>query len=260
VDNNIKIMEIKLDAINKALEILDLFLHSDDELSINDVSERTHITYPTAHRITSTLVKRGYLIQPEKRGKYSVHPGKLSEFIGIIRKKLNVRTIASPYIHDLSQTINEAVLLAVRRGNAAINVDVVNRGRLLNLTPDTATLGLYSTGAGKVFLAYLSEKELQIYFENVVMAPKTPNSITDKDILVKQINEIRRSGVSFDDEENETGLRSVAAPIRDWEGKVIAAISIIGPTARISKTRLAELAVIIKDYALRISQAMGVRS
>jgi IclR family transcriptional regulator, KDG regulon repressor len=249
-----------LDAINKAFEILELFLYSDDELSINDVSEQTKITYPTAHRITTALVKRGYLLQPEKRGKYSVHPAKLSEFIGIIRKKLNVRTIASPYLHDLSQTVNEGVLLAVRRGYIAINVDVVNRGRLLNVTPDTATLGLYNTGAGKIFLAYLSEKEFQTYLNSLVLSAKTPNTIIDKDSLVKQMNEVRRSGVAYDDEENELGLRSIAAPIRDWEGRVIAAISIIGPTARITKQRLTELAPIIKDYALRISQAMGVRS
>jgi IclR family transcriptional regulator, KDG regulon repressor len=249
-----------LDAINKAFEILELFLYSDDELSINDVSEQTKITYPTAHRITSTLVKRGYLLQPEKRGKYSVHPAKLSEFIGIIRKKLNVRTIASPYLHDLSQTVNEGVLLAVRRGYIAINVDVVNRGRLLNVTPDTATLGLYNTGAGKIFLAYLSEKEFQTYLNGLILSAKTANTIIDKDTLVKQMNEVRRNGVAYDDEENELGLRSIAAPIRDWEGRVIAAISIIGPTARINKQKLTELAPIIKDYALRISQAMGVRS
>jgi IclR family transcriptional regulator, KDG regulon repressor len=249
-----------LDAINKAFEILDLFLHSEDELSINDVSDQTKITYPTAHRITSTLVKRGYLLQPERRGKYSVNPAKLSEFIGIIRKKLNVRTIASPYLHDLSQTVNEAVLLAVRRGNIAINVDVVNRGRLLNVTPDTTSLGLYCTGAGKIFLAYLSEKEFQSYLGGHVMITKTASTITDKDALVKEMTEVRRSGVAFDDEENELGLRSIAAPIRDWEGRVVAAISIIGPTARINKQKLAELAPIIKDYALRISQAMGVRS
>jgi IclR family transcriptional regulator, KDG regulon repressor len=249
-----------LDAINKALEILDLFLHSDNDLSINDVSEQTKITYPTAHRITSILVKRGYLLQLEKRGKYSVHPARLSDFIGIIRKKLNVRTIASPYLQDLSQTVNEAVLLAVRRGYTAINIDVVNRGRLLNLTPDTATLPLYCTGAGKIFLAYLSEKEFQAYVNGLIMTKKTSNTIVDKDALVKQMNEIRRTGVAFDDEENEIGLRSIAAPLRDWEGRVVATISIIGPTARINKQKLAELAPVMKDYALRISQAMGVRA
>jgi IclR family transcriptional regulator, KDG regulon repressor len=248
-----------LDAINKALEILELFLHSDEELSINDVSKRTHITYPTAHRITSILVKKGYLIQPEKRGAYAVHPAKLADYISIIRKKLNLRTVASPYLYDLSQTVDEAVLLAVRRGQVAFNIDAVNRGRLLNVTPESGTLGLYYTGAGKIFLAYLSEKELGAYLNNQVLAQRTSRTIKDKGELVKHLNEVRRNGVAFDDEENELGLRSVAAPIKDWEDRVVAAVSIIGPSARITKQRLLELAPVVRDYAQRISQAMGMR-
>jgi IclR family KDG regulon transcriptional repressor len=247
-----------MDAINKAFEIFELFLHSDDDLSINDVSTHTKITYPTAHRITSKLVKRGYILQPQKRGKYSVNPGKLAEFIGVIRKKLNIRAIASPYLHDLSDTVNEAVLLAVRRGLIAINIDVVNRS-LINVSPDSSILGLYCTGAGKVFLAHMSEKEFNTYTNGLVMLPKTPKTLSNKEDLTKEIEQIRRNGVAFDDEENELGLRSVAAPIKDWEGRVIAAISIIGITARINKSRLQELAPIVKDYALRISQAMNVK-
>lgn len=247
-----------MDAINKAFAIYELFLES-DELSVNDIFKHTNIPYPTAHRITSTLVKRGYLLQPEARGKYTVNPAKLLELVGIIRSKLSVRTVASTYLNDLSQTVNEAVFLAVRRGQVAINIDVVNRGRILNITPDTAALGLYHTGAGKIFLAYLSDKEFHSYIDSINMVPRTSYTITDKNELIKNLNDIRQEGVAFDDEENELGLRSVAAPIRDWEGKVVAAISVIGPTVRISKAKLIELAPIVKEYALRISQAMGLR-
>jgi IclR family transcriptional regulator, KDG regulon repressor len=249
-----------VDAINKAFEILELFLHSDEDLSVNDVSERTQITYPTAHRITSILVKRGYLFHPERRGKYSVHPAILVDYIGIIKKKLNIRSIASPFLHDLSQNTNEAVFLTVRRGQIAINIDSVNRSRFINITPETSALGLYCTGSGKVLLSYLSDKELKDYFNNLNLIYRTPNTIKDKDELMKQIIDVRRNGVAYDDEETELGLRSVAAPIRDWEGKVVAAISIIGPVARINKQRLGELANITRDYGLRISQAMGARS
>jgi DNA-binding IclR family transcriptional regulator len=248
-----------MDAINKAFEIFELFLHSDNDLSINDVSNHTKITYPTAHRITSKLVKRGYILQPQKRGKYSVHPAKLAEFISVIRKKLNIRAIASPYLHDLSNTVNEAVLLAVRGGLFAINIEVVNRS-LINYTPNSSIINLYCTGAGKVFLAYMPEKELSSYLNGLVLSPKTHRSISTKEQLIKEIDRVRQNGVAFDDEENELGLRSVAAPVRDWEGKVIAAISIIGLTARINKARLQELAPIVKDYALRISQAMSVKT
>jgi IclR family transcriptional regulator, KDG regulon repressor len=248
-----------MDAINKAFEIFEVFLRSESELSINDVSERTKITYSTAHRITSKLVTRGYIIQPQKRGKYSVNPGKLAEFISVIRKKLNIRAIASPYLHDLSDTVNEAVLLAVRRGLIGINVEVVNRS-LINVTPDSNTINLYCTGAGKVFLAYMSERELNAYTNGLVMLPKTPRTISNKEDLTREIDRIRHNGVAFDDEENELGLRSVASPVRDWEGRVVAAVSIIGLTARINKARLQELAPIVKDYALRISEAMSVKT
>jgi IclR family transcriptional regulator, KDG regulon repressor len=248
-----------VDAITKALEILELFLHSESDLSVKDVSELTNITYTTAHRITSTLVKRGYLLQLEKRGKYSVNPAKLADYIEIIKNKLNFRTTASPFMHDLSQTVNEAVFLAVRRGYIAIDIDSVNRGRFININPDTSALGLYYTSVGKIFLSYLSNNEFKEYTDDLVLTPRTSNTIIEKDELFKQINDVRQNGVAFDDEENELGLRSVAAPIRDWEGRVIAAISIIGPTARITKQRLSELSTIIKDYAQRISQAMGAR-
>jgi IclR family KDG regulon transcriptional repressor len=248
-----------MDAINKAFEIFELFLYSDHDLSINDVSEHTKITYPTAHRITAKLVKRGYLLQPQKRGKYSIHPGKLAEFIGIIRKKLNIRVIASPFLHDLCETAKETVLLAVQRGSIAINIEVVNRS-LINITPDSSTINLYCTGAGKVFLAYMSEKEFSAYTDGLVMLPKTAKTMSTKEELAREIDQVRHSGVAFDDEENESGLRSVAAPIRDWEGRVIAAISIIGLTTRINKSRLQELAPLVKDYAARISRAMSVKT
>jgi len=92
------------------------------------------------------------------------------------------------------------------------------------------------------------------------MLPRTAKTISNKEELAKEIIQIRRNGFAIDDEENELGLRSVAAPIKDWEGRVIAAISIIGLTTRITKTRLQELAPIVKDYALRISQAMSVKT
>lgn len=248
-----------MDAINKALDIFELFLSSEDDLSIKQVSEKTSISYPTVHRITSILVNRGYFLQTGKRGKYSVHPAKLSEYIGVIKSKLNIRTVALPYMNDLSQTVNEAVLLAICRGYVAITVDVVNRGRILNITPDTDTPGLYYTGTGKIFLANLSDKEFLSYLDNNNLLPRTSNTITDKNELIKNINEVRCTGIAFDDEENESGLRSVAAPIRDWDRKVVAAISIIGPTSRINKSRINDLAAIAKEYALTISRAMGAQ-
>jgi len=246
-----------MDAINKAFEILEVFLKTDDELSISDVSELTKISSSTAHRITSILVNRGYIIQKRKRGKYSLSSRKLVDLLSIIRKRLNIRTVALPYLNELSQTIDETVEMALRSGNMAFNLEAVNINHILNLRPESNTFNLYSTGVGKIFLAYTSEKELEDYLSKVPLKPRTPYTITDVDELIKELGKIRRSGVAFDNEEHELGMRMVAAPVFDWEGNIAASIGVLGYSRRISKQRMMELGPTVKKYAFQISRALG---
>jgi IclR family transcriptional regulator, KDG regulon repressor len=246
-----------MDAINKAFEILEVFLKTGDELSISDVSELTKISSSTAHRITSILVKRGYINQHKKRGKYSLSPQKLVELLGIIRKRLNIRTVALPYMNELSLKVDEAVEMALRSGNIAFNLEAVNLNHILNLRPESNTFNLYSTGVGKVFLAYMPERELKEYLSKVQLKPRTPYTITKVDELKKELNRIRRNGVAFDNEEHDMGMRMVASPVMDWEGNVVAAVGIMGYSRRISKQRMTTLASTVKEYALKISQALG---
>jgi IclR family transcriptional regulator, KDG regulon repressor len=246
-----------MDAINKAFEILEVFLKTGDELSISDVSELTKISSSTAHRITSILVKRGYINQKRKRGKYALSPQKLVELLGIIRKRLNIRTVALPYMNELSQVVDEAVEMALRSGNIAFNLEAVNLNHILNLRPESDTFNLYSTGVGKVFLAYMSERELKEYLSKVPLKPRTPYTITKVDELKRELNKIRRNGVAFDNEEHDMGMRMVASPVMDWEGNVVAAVGIMGYSRRISKQRMTSLAPTVKDYALKISRALG---
>jgi DNA-binding IclR family transcriptional regulator len=162
-----------------------------------------------------------------------------------------------PFLRELSQTVNEAVLMSLRRGQIVFNVEVVNAERFLNVTPDSTTFNLYSTGVGKMFLANMSEKDLEEYLSSVILKPRTPNTITDMDELKRHLNKIKKDGVAYDDEEQELGLRMIAAPIFDWDEKIAAAIGVVGPSSRISRQRMVEIAALVKKYALQISQAMG---
>jgi IclR family transcriptional regulator, KDG regulon repressor len=246
-----------MDAINKAFEILEVFLNAERDLSITELAKLAKISTSTSHRITAILVNRGYLEQTQKRGKYSLSPQKLVYLSGIVRKRLKVRNAALPFLKELSQTVNEAVLLSIRRGQMVYVVEVVNSNRLLNITPDSSTFDLYSTGIGKVFLANISERDLDEYLSGIVLKPRTPNTITDVDELKRHLGKIQRDGIAFDDEEQELGLRMVAAPVFDWDQYVVAAIGVLGPSSRISRQRMIEIIPVVKYYALRISQALG---
>ena len=246
-----------MNSIDKAFEILDIFFENDRELSISEISKLTNINPSTTHRIAAILVKRGYIDHPHKKGRYSLSTTKLLHFAGVIRKRLKVRTVALPHIRKLSQNVNEAVELSLCHGQIAYNIEVINIDRLLNITADSRTFNLYSTGVGKVFLAYMSDDEFQHYVNSIVLRPRTPNTITDVDEMKRELRKIRENGVAFDDEEHELGVRNIAAPVRDWENNVIAAVGIIGLTTRISRQRMIELAPEIKSTAEKISHEMG---
>jgi IclR family transcriptional regulator, KDG regulon repressor len=246
-----------MDAINKAFEILDVFYNTENDLSITELAKLAKISTSTSHRIVSILVKRGYIEQNQKRGKYCLSAQKLVFLSKIVRNRLQIRNIALPYLKELSQTVNEAALMSLRRGKIVYVVEVVNSDRLLNITPDSSTFDLYSTGIGKVFLANMSEIDLDEYLSGIVLKPRTPNTITSIDELKKQLNVITKEGISFDDEEQEMGLRMVAAPVFDWDQNVAAAIGVLGPSTRISRQTMMEISPLVKQYSLKISKALG---
>jgi IclR family KDG regulon transcriptional repressor len=246
-----------VDSINKAFEIFEVFLRNDDELSISDISKLSGINAGTVHRITSILVKRGYVIQVIRRGKYSLSAAKLVDFAKIVQQKLKIKTIAYPYLQELSQSVDEAVVMANLIGHVAFLVTMINLDHVISFKPESSTLSLYSTGLGKIFLANMSEKELQDYVNTIVLKPRTQNTVTKVDDLKKQLKQIRKDGIAFEDEEHDLGMRTVSAPVKGWENNVIAAISVFGPSVRMTKQKMLEIAPVVKSCALKISHAMG---
>lgn len=246
-----------MDAINKAFEILDVFFNTENDLSITELAKITKISTSTSHRITSILVNRGYIEQNQKRGKYFLSNQKLVFLSKVVRKRLKIRNIALPFIKELSQSVNEAALMSLRRGQMVYVVDFVNPDRLLNITPDSSTYNLYSTGIGKVFLASMSEKDLNEYLSGIVLKPRTPKTITDINELKNQLKIITKEGIAYDNEEHEMGLSMIAAPVYDWDQNVAAAIGILGPATRISRQRMIEISPMIKQCAQKISNALG---
>jgi IclR family transcriptional regulator, KDG regulon repressor len=246
-----------MEAINKAFEILDVFLKNDRPFSIYEIAKITGFKTSTAYRVTNILIKRGYVYQQNKRGKYLLSTKKLIEFAGLVKGRLNVRNVAMPYLHELSKTADESAALALCLGNSAFDSDIVSTTHRWNIRSDIANFGLYSTSTGKTFLAHRTEKDLKEYFDSIQLIPKTSNTIIDEDEIRLQLKKIRQEGVAFDYEEHELGLLGVASPIWDSDDNVIAAISILAPTLRVNRHKLIELAPLVKQYAYEISKAMG---
>jgi IclR family acetate operon transcriptional repressor len=246
-------------AINKALDILELFLKKEGELGLSELSKLSGINIATANRIASVLVKRGYLKQRVKRGKYALGTIFL-DFSGIIRGRVKMRDIALPLLNRLSQKLDETVLLVSWDGQEGTHTETVHADHALRIVPDEGTkFNLHSTGVGKVILANLSDAELESCYRDKKLERHTSNTVTNLDDLKRHLVAVREEGVGYDDEEQYLGVRNVAAAIKDNTGGVVGAIGVIGPTVRLGRERMKEVVPDVKACALEISRAMGYR-
>ena len=245
--------------IEKAFDILETFLKQKGKIGILELADVTKLNVSTAHRIVSTLVKRGYLNQPEKRGQYSLSP-KLLEFSLVIKREMKIREVAFPFLDELNKTVNESVNLVILDNNEAVYVEhIASRHGLRMFTQVGARVPLHCTGVGKVFLAHMGEKELQKFLDSKGLPFRTRNTVTDFSKLKNELSIIRRKGTAIDDEENEMGVKCVAAPVKDVNGNVVAAISVSVPSTRLDNNRVQKLGLLVKNCALKISRRIGYR-
>jgi DNA-binding IclR family transcriptional regulator len=118
----------------------------------------------------------------------------------------------------------------------------------------------HCTALGKIILASLRPDQLKRFLERVDMKPSTEKSITDVAVLLREIAEIRRTGIAFDDGEFNPEVRCVAVPVTDFTGQVIGALGISGPIWRLSNQALHNSAQIVQGAAVRLSREFGAKA
>jgi len=248
-----------MQTVEKAFDILEVFLKQEGEMGIAALANLSRLNISTAHRITSTLVKRGYLNQRQKRGKYYLGP-RLLEFGSIVKRRMKIRDRALPFLQELNKMVDESINLAILDANEAVYIEQIESNHNLRIFTEVGNrVPLHCTGVGKVFLAHMGEAEVERFLNSKALPYYTENTITDFSQLKKQLLIVRREGIAEDDEEMEVGVKCVASSVKDCDGIVVAAISVSGPSARLSGKKVAELKLLVKRCGWEISRAMGYR-
>jgi DNA-binding IclR family transcriptional regulator len=245
--------------LDKSLSVLDVLFQNNAPLSIMEISKKLGIYPSTIHRILDTLKYRGYVEQNPDNQKYLLGL-KLVE-LGMARyHQINLVEEVSPFLKELVAECNETVHLAVldheellyiakRDSDQTIGLGMVSRvGR---------RAPLYSTGLGKILLAHVAEKERKRIIAHIKIQQFTKNTITNKEELEKELEQIRKQGVSFDREENEKEVYCIAVPVKNYHGEVIAALSVSSPTYRINAQRKKFLKKSILSIGRKISKRLG---
>ena len=250
-------------SLMKTFDILDYFLRGPEEISVTEISLALGLNKTTVNRIMLKLVDRGYLKQIAKRGKYSLGTIFL-EFSGIIKSRLRIRDIALPHLFELSRRVKESAMLAVWDKRSSVITesfhDAAYLSSPLKIVPDEGvSMPLYCTCLGKIFLANMTEEELQEYFKNTKLVRRTTNTLTDAHKILKQLSQIRTDGVAYDNEEYAVGVRGVGAGILNNEGKVVGSIAVLAPSVRLSPKEMQDIIPVVKSFSILISRELGYK-
>jgi len=226
------------------------------ELSLSELCDLTGTTKSTTNRILATLVKRGYVNQKKKRGKYCLND--LMITINLEDKYIKrLREIVVPYLIKLGNKIKENTFFVIPHGDLAHIVAATETRNVLTTLIEVGTkVPLYCTGSGKIFLAHYSENELDQYLKEFELKYRTPNTITDPNHLKASLKMVKEEGVAYDDEERYLGIKSVSVPVIDAKRKVIGSIGIMGPSIRLTREKMTALLPDLKSCSVEISKAI----
>jgi DNA-binding IclR family transcriptional regulator len=250
--------------IERASSILDILAQSPHGISIRELSDKIRLPKGTTHRLLSSLSYFGYVRQDPKTRNYLLGL-KLVELGQLILSQLDLRKEAEPFLRDLAERTKETVHLVFLDRNEIVYIDKVETDQNPSGLKMASRVGLrnpaHSSAVGKVLLAHFSEEELKNFIKEKGLLKRTENTIVDPTQLREHLKSVRAQGYAIDDEENEKGIRCVAAPIYNEVGKTVAAMSISGPAFRITKKLIQEsLKKEVMGTALKISQRLGFRA
>lgn len=231
--------------IERALKMLNCFTKEKLSLSLVEIAREIDLPPSTTSRILATLEKYSYLYRDEETQRYYLGPS-IARLGTLCYSHMDFRRIAVPYMVQLREIYNESVGLYVPNSGHRVCIERIESThplkRILNIGD---RLPLTRGASGRLLLAYQPQAAID---ELLLADPYTTH---------ERLAEIRTLGYSTSRSEREEGVVSVAAPIFDSHHKVVAALNISGPAARIDIEQMNEMALKAKEFALRISQEMG---
>ena len=243
--------------LDKTFSILDILLHHGSSMHMTEISEKLGLYPSTIHRILDTLKYRGYVEQDPKSQKYRLGL-KLLELGMAKLHQMDLVKEATPYLKELVKLCNETVHLGVREEGEVLYLAKEESSQTIRMISYVGKRApLHCTALGKVLLAHLSTEERKKTLGGKVLSRLTENTITDKRELEKELGKVRKQGFALDREENEKDVRCIAAPIRNYQGEVIAALSISSPIFRIDKNAQNNLKEALVETSEKISKRLG---
>jgi IclR family KDG regulon transcriptional repressor len=244
--------------VYNAIRILDV-LGREEGLGVTRISQLLELPKSSVHDILSTLHNEGLVEKDSERNHYSLGL-KLFELGNMARANLELRRIATPFLRSLNEDLDETVHLTILDGWEVLYVECFESIKQLRTYSVIGVRApLHCTAVGKAILAFFTEKQVSQMIKAMGLPRFTGNTITDPQDLDRELAEIRRRGYAVDDAEHEEGVRCIGAPIRNHEARVMASISVSGPSQRMIPERDEEVGRLLIRKTEEISRRLGYK-
>lgn len=242
----------------KLLNLVEAMSLLDEPVRLQDLSASLDMNASTVLRFLNPLVRMGYVEQNPDDNRYFL-TFKICRIANNVASRMSIRNIAYPIMRNVSHIFKESANLSVESDMSVLYVEVVNAASntLMTMQRIGHAAPMHCTGVGKLFMLEYDEQKIDRLIAVKGLERFTAKTFTDRASLLQEIGRIRRRGYAFDDEECEIGARCVAAPIRNYSGKIVAALSVSGPATRMTDAHMHANLPFLLDAARQISYRLG---
>lgn len=248
-----------LSSVRNAARLLKEFSRGSREIGVTELSRRLGIGKSTAHRLLNTLAEERLLEQDPDTGAYRLGLA-MYELGASVSMHTDLHEACSPVVDQLRNATRETVQVAVLDGREVVYVERRESPQTLRLFGRVGHRNdAHCTSTGKLLLAYLPQPRLEALLDGWDLPRKTPHTIRDVGTLRQDLDRVRQRGWAENVNEAEMGVASIAAPIRNGLGEVVAAVSVAGPLQRITNDSLKRFARPTVEAGLAISRRLGYR-
>ncbi len=249
----------QVQSLTRGLSILEALARAEGGLTLTDVSQRTGLPPSTTHRLLATLEAMGYVHQAGDLGYW---------YVGLQAYRVGSSFLANrdfvaqshAYLRRLMEQSGETANLAVLDNGEAVFIAQVQCREMMRLVVKLGSrVPLHASGVGKAIFAAMADDQVGVVIARQGLPRITPTTLTEESAMWAAIRVIRQRGYSFDDEEHALGTRCVAAAIYDEHAEPLGAISLAGPSSRLSDDHIRKLGPVVAHTAQEITERLGGR-
>jgi DNA-binding IclR family transcriptional regulator len=247
-------------SLGRAFAILEQVARHREGIGLAELSKLVGLHNSTTFHLAKTMVSLGYIRQERDSKRYRIGRP-LFALAASALDEIEMVNVATPIMEELSRDTGESSHFAVRMGDAVVVIARTSGPGAFQLTDRVGVVRpAHCTALGKIILAALRPDQLKRFLERVELTPSTKKSITDPNVLLREIAEVRRSAIAIDDGEFNAEVRCMAVPVYNFTGDVVGALGISGPIWRMTDQVMSARARIMKAAANRLSAEFGAHS